>query len=122
MSTKAIMTENYPILINGVEFFFLQNERYDVTAEYVEVLEFGEINTYHTLTYSEGISVNIPEVYCVLVDELYIQQDKTMIERFVRENTDPTTNYKEAYNEMLDININPYCDVDRDSYQERVTP
>lgn len=119
MATKALMTENYPFQNNGIRLFLLQNERYDVLEESIEQIENGTIVIYHSISYNEAISTMVPEDYCVIVEEEYLQQDKTMLDRFVRERTDPTVNYKDAYEEILGIRINPYCDVDASCYQEK---
>lgn len=114
----VVMVMPYDYSVSGVRYTLPKDNVYDVLNDYTEVIEDGTIVYYHEIYYSGRSTVLVPEDYCVLVHLNDLQQDRTMLNRFVREREDTTECYATAYQMSMGIIRNPYCDVDKHYFHE----
>ena len=114
----ASMIAVYKIYIGELPVYLAKNNRYEVVDQFVEVYADGKLSIYHRVYYNSDNNILIPEDYCVVAPRASFQQDRSMVDRFYRENKDSTTDYTEAYKEGMGIVRNPLPDIAAKDYQE----
>jgi len=106
-----IIQEPYEFYLAGVRYWLKANERYETNGVKAEVLADGVIEFYYTISY-EGVEISVKEDIGVVVHSDHLQQDKTMLDKYLRETGNDIESYRDAYRDHLDLEINPYADID----------
>jgi hypothetical protein len=115
MPYKVIITGEFSQKVNGILVYFKCNTTYDLVEAYREVLEDGVINTYHAATVN-STEVNLPEDYTTIIDEVDVPEYENEVDKYLATMVDTTEDYLTAYRDRLRIEVNPFADVDRDSW------
>lgn len=112
----VLITAVFEQRVNGSIVYFQPNTTYPLVEanRVIRGLE-GIVRIYNVATVNET-ETEILEDYCTIIDEQNIPVHENERDKYLEERTDATTGYIQAYADRLNIIVNPYCDVDRDSW------